>query len=249
MPIPSTNRVMPPSLAVIHEDDLVVALAKPAGWPISPDPKQAARPSLLAEMRQRFGPGIANVHRIDDEASGLVLFAKTKPALDFLSGQFQSKTVDAVHLALTVGATEASTGTIDYVVKIDEGAPDRMCVVKKHGQAAVTEYAVQERFGRLALLACHPKTSRRHQLRLHLATANMPILNDSIYGNGTVLLLSDLKRGYKGREDERPLISRLALHAAELTFRHPATREPVSLKAPLPNDFEVALKYLRKFCK
>ena len=75
-----------------------------------------------------------------------------------------------------------------------------------------------------------------------------PILNDPFYGDPELVLrLSDLKRSYKGREDEKPLIGRLALHASELTLKHPSTREPITLQAPLPHEFEVALKYLRKF--
>jgi len=73
-------------------------------------------------------------------------------------------------------------------------------------------------------------------------------LNDVFYGNlETKLMLSSLKRGYKGRDDEKPLIQRLALHASELTVKHPVTREPVTISAPLPHEFEIALKYLRKF--
>ena len=99
-----------------------------------------------------------------------------------------------------------------------------------------------------AFVECHPLTGRTHQLRVHLAAAGAPILNDPFYGVPEITLkLSDLKRGYKGREEEKPLIGRLALHATELTLKHPTTREPITLRAPLPHEFEVALKYLRKF--
>jgi 23S rRNA-/tRNA-specific pseudouridylate synthase len=82
---------------------------------------------------------------------------------------------------------------------------------------------------------------------VHLAASGLPVVNDGLYGNGVQLLLSALKRGYKGRASERPLISRLALHASELTVTHPVTRTFVTLRAPLPNEFAVALKYLRCF--
>jgi 23S rRNA-/tRNA-specific pseudouridylate synthase len=83
---------------------------------------------------------------------------------------------------------------------------------------------------------------------VHLAAAGAPILNDPFYGNPDItLLLSDLKRGYKGRDEEKPLIGRLALHASELTINHPATKEPFTVQSPLPHEFEVALKFLRKF--
>ena len=130
-----------------------------------------------------------------------------------------------------------------------------MCVVKKHGKASVTEFTVREKFpqpaGRpsFACVECRPRTGRPHQIRVHLATRGTPVLNDPLYGDATQLLLSNLKRGYKGRVDERPLLTRLALHAGALTFTHPLTREPVTVTAPLPKDFEVALKYLRKFAK
>ena len=117
----------------------------------------------------------------------------------------------------------------------------------------MTDFTVREKFpqpaGRpgFALVECRPRTSRPHQIRLHLAEAGAPLLNDLLYGEATPLLLSGLKRGYKGRLDERPLITRLALHASGLTFTHPLTRAKLTLAAPLPKDFEVALKYLRKF--
>ena len=83
---------------------------------------------------------------------------------------------------------------------------------------------------------------------MHLAAAGAPIVNDPFYGPPDIqLLLSDLKRRDKGRDEEKPLIARLALHASELTLTHPVTREPLTLTAPLPHEFEVALKYLRKF--
>jgi len=243
------KRAMPSLPPVIFEDDTLVAFDKPSGLPIAPDARNRARASLMGAVREKMGAGVANVHRIDDEASGLVLCAKTKPALDFLSGQFQSKTVEAIYQVLTVGAPAPDAGTLEFVLKEDEAAPGRMCVVKKHGHAAVTDFKVLGRFGRFAWLECRPHTSRRHQIRVHLAASGTPVLNDLIYGNDTPLLLSGLKRGYKGRDDERPLISRLALHAATLTFTHPMAQARMTLSAPWPKDFAVALKYLQKFLK
>ena len=239
---------MPPLPPVIFEDEAILACDKPRGLPIAPDRRQPGGPTLLALLRAARGDGVASVHRIDDATSGLVLCAKSKPALDFLSGQFQSKTVGRNCLALTTGLPEQDEYRVDLVLKEDEAAPGHMCVVKKHGQTAVTDFRVLERFaGRFALVECRPQTGRQHQIRVHLAATGTPILNDALYGNGEVLLLSGLKRGYKGREGEQPLLRRLALHAAALTFTHPLTREKMTLAAPLPADFAVALKYLRKF--
>ncbi|MFA5057102.1 MAG: pseudouridine synthase, partial [Opitutaceae bacterium] len=132
-------------------------------------------------------------------------------------------------------------------LRADESRPDLMRVVKKQGQESVTRCRVLERFRGFAWLECRPLTGRTHQIRVHLAASGLPVLNDTFYGDDTRLLLSSFKRGYKGRAEERPLISRLALHASELTVLHPETRAGVTLRAPLPNEFGVALKYLRRF--
>lgn len=240
---------------VLFEDDCVIAFDKPSGLLIAPDRWNKARANLMDLVHEKMGHGVANVHRIDADTSGLVLCAKTKPALDFLSGQFQSKTVAKLYEALTAGLPALDAYTVDLVLKEDEAKPGRMCVVKKHGKASVTDFKVVARFPQpadragFAHVECRPLTGRTHQIRVHLAASGTPILNDPFYGNEARLMLSDLKRGYKGREEERPLIGRLALHAAALTFTHPLTREPMTLQAPRPQDFSVALKYLQKFTR
>ena len=242
--------VLPP---VIFEDECLIAFDKPDGLAVAAERGRPPGGHLMHAVQEKMGRDVTLVHRIDADMSGLVLCAKTKIALDFLSGQFQSKTVVKSYEALTVGVPKEDDFTVDLVMKEDEARPGVMCVVKKHGQASVTAFTVLEKFpqpaGRpgLALVGCRPLTGRPHQVRLHLAVSGAPVLNDPLYGNATQLLLSDLKRGYKGRADERPLISRLALHAAALTFTHPVSRERTTLRAPRPKDFAVALKYLQKF--
>jgi len=238
---------MPALPPVVFEDDALLVFDKPSGLLVAPDRWDKARVNLMGLVHAKLGRNVANVHRLDADTSGLLLCAKTKPALDHLSGQFQSKTVAKVYHAILVGTPAMDTYTVDFVLKEDEAAPGRMCVVKKHGKAAVTEFRVLERFGPFAFVECRPQTGRTHQIRVHLAASGTPILNDAFYGDDTRLLLSDLKRGYKGRADEKPLIARLALHASELTVTHPVTREPLTVRSPLPHEFEVALKYLRRF--
>lgn len=246
-PLGVETRRMPTLPPVVYEDEVMIAFDKPSGLLIAPDRWDKSRENLMGIVHDRMGHGVANVHRIDADTSGLVLCAKTKPALDFLSGQFQAKTVEKLYHALVVGAPPMDQYTVDFVLKEDDAAPGRMCVVKKHGKAAVTDFQVLERFGAFTFLECRPQTGRTHQIRVHLSASGTPILNDPFYGNDTRLLLSALKRGYKGRDEEKPLIARLALHASALTLTHPLTRERVTLHAALPHDFEVALKYLRKF--
>jgi 23S rRNA-/tRNA-specific pseudouridylate synthase len=139
--------------------------------------------------------------------------------------------------------------TVELSLGEDERQKGRMRVFKgRGGKECLSEFRTVEKFGRFAFVECRPLTGRTHQLRVHLAAAGAPILNDPFYGDPEIkLLLSELKRRYKGRDEEKPLIARLALHASELTLKHPETKEPLTITAPLPHEFEVALKYLRKF--
>jgi 23S rRNA-/tRNA-specific pseudouridylate synthase len=225
-----------------------------------------AGPTLSGLVRGRFGPAAASVHRLDPEASGVVLFAKTKPALDFLSGQFQSKTVRRTLCALVALRPPGEGGrapdsrldaagslpaefSVDLALGDDEHQAGRVRVFRRRGgKPSLTEFRVLESFGRFAWVECRPLTGRMHQVRVHLASAGAPVLNDALYGEpGAVLLLSGLKRGYKGRDAERPLVRRLALHAGGLGFVHPGSREPMEIASPIPGDLGIALKYLRKF--
>jgi 23S rRNA-/tRNA-specific pseudouridylate synthase len=256
---------------VIYEDDTLIAFDKPSGMLVAPDRWDKKRENLMGLIHDKLGHGVANVHRIDADTSGILLCTKEKAALDFVSGQFQSKTVKKIYHALCVGAPEAKLFErsddprdqppepladdeffVDRDLIDDEDNPGRMRTVRKHGKASQTVVRVLERFQQFTFVECRPVTGRTHQLRVHLQYSGLPILNDPFYGDGvTELKLSHLKRGYKGRIDEKPLISRLALHASQLTVKHPVTKEMVVITAPLPNEFEVALKYLRKFsaCK
>jgi 23S rRNA-/tRNA-specific pseudouridylate synthase len=251
---------------ILFEDELLVAFDKPSGLAVAPERAQGGGPTLMGLVRGRFGPSTANVHRLDAETSGVVLCAKTKAALDFLSGQFQSKTVRKTHLALVALRPPEEAGragdwkrdaagalpaefSVDLALGEDEHKPGRVRVFRKRGgKPSLTEFRVLESFGRFAWVECRPLTGRMHQVRVHLASAGAPVVNDALYGDpGSVLLLSGLKRGYKGREGEKPLIRRLALHAGALGFIHPGSREPVEITSPLPAEFGIALKYLRKF--
>jgi 23S rRNA-/tRNA-specific pseudouridylate synthase len=266
---------------IIHEDDALIAFDKPSGLLVAPDRWDKSRANLMGQIHAdpRYGRTVANVHRLDADTSGILLCAKTKAALDFLSGQFQSKTVRKLYHAFVVvlpadramkviAPVRSDAGVlpdsfvVDLALGEDERQPGRMRVFKgRGGKDSASEFRTLERFGAgkagaegfaegFAFVECQPLTGRTHQLRVHLAAAGAPILNDPFYGTPDVqLLLSNFKRGYKGRDDEKPLIGRLALHASELVVTHPTTREPLTIRAPMPHEFEVALKYLRKFAK
>jgi len=247
---------------IVFEDASLVAIDKPSG-----------------ELAAPVADGLRRVHNPDPAASGLLVFAKTKRALDFLSGQFQSKSVEQIYHAfcvvlpepadrprcatsggdthMSLGGLDPSAGVpaefaIDWWIGSDREAPGRMRAFRRNGgEPALSEFRVLERFGRFAFLECRPRSNRRHQLRVHLAAAGLPVLNDPTYGLlDERLLLSDFKRGYKGvkgSEAERPMITQVALHVSGLTLRHPDSGEALTLHASLPKPFEVALRNLKKY--
>jgi 23S rRNA pseudouridine1911/1915/1917 synthase len=236
---------------VILQDELVAAFDKPSGLPVAPGRGDREDGTLTGIVRARLDRALAAVHRLDTEASGVVLFARTKPALDFLSGQFQSKKAARVFVALVAvrGLPPAAEFTAEAPLEDDPAHPDRMRVSRwRKARPSLTAFRTLESFGRFALIEARQETGARHQVRVHLAQAGLPVLNDLLYGDAEArLLLSELKRRYKGREEEKPLVGRLALHCASVAFTHPGTRLPAQASAPMPHDFEVALKYLRRY--
>jgi 23S rRNA-/tRNA-specific pseudouridylate synthase len=261
--IQSAAMPLPP---ILYEDDTLIVFDKPSGLAVAPDRRDGKGGNLMDQVHAARGRELASAHRLDTAASGVQVCVKTKPALDFVSGQFQSKTVVQKYSALVVlldperamkvvAPVRAPAGglpaefTVDLALGEDSAHPGRMVVLRKRGgKPSQTEFRVREAFGKFASLECRPVTGRTHQIRLHLAAAGAPVLNDPLYGDPEErLLLSALKRRYKGRDEERPLIARLALHAGELTIVHPATKSPLTLTAPLPHEFAVALKYLRRY--
>jgi RluA family pseudouridine synthase len=232
---------------VIFEDEVLIAFNKPGGLAVAPGASPEPCESLMASVHRELGSQISSVHRLERDTGGVLLCARTKRALDFLSGQFQSKTVESIVHALVAGAPAQDVFDVEQSLAEDDRRPGFMRVAKKAGRPAVTRFRVLERFRGFAWLECRPATNRPHQVRVHLMASGLPVLNDDLYGDGTRLLLSALKRGYKGRDTEEPLIRRLALFASELTVTHPATHERLTVRAPLPDEFEIALKYLRRF--
>ena len=233
---------------VIYEDDSLIAFDKPSGLLVSPDRWDKERENLADLIHARLSPHVFNVHRLDCDTSGVILCAKTKKALDAACNLFQTHEVFKQYLAITRGAPKEDKGTIRIAIASDEERPGKMKTVRS-GKPAVTDFEVAVRFYRRALVSLVPHTGRTHQLRIHLAAIDCPIIGDRFYGDGRGLMLSELKRGYKQHTDrpERPLIGRLALHAEILRMPHPVTGAPLTLRAPLPEDFELALKYLKRY--
>lgn len=249
-------------LPILFEDDLLLAVSKPSGLLTSPDRYDKDRPNLMALLhhgiteqtgwaREHKLGYLANVHRLDADTSGLLLLTKDKNALSHLSGQFGQRQTRKVYLVIVHGVPFPAEQTIEKCIAPHPTRENLFVARNRGGKQAITSIQVLEDFGRYALVQAVPVTGRTHQIRVHLKSIGHEIVADPLYGRPEGILLSELKRKYKPSRshEERPLISRLVLHAERLTITHPRTRQPLEIVAPLPKDFAVALKYLRKFAR
>ncbi|HWP82312.1 MAG TPA: RluA family pseudouridine synthase [Bacteroidota bacterium] len=230
---------------ILFEDSAVLALNKPAGLLVLPDRYDKQKPSLFGILNEELGK-IYVVHRIDKETSGVIIFGKTSAAHRALNNQFQSRSVEKVYHAIVIGEVKQESMIIDVPLR----ESSKTGVVKidlRRGKEAITELTVVKRFNGYMLLEVQPKTGRMHQIRVHLQHVGLPILGDDVYGGGSGFYLSQVKPGYRETGDEKPLLSRVALHASLLRMEHPDSGEPLSIEAPLPKDMRSVLKYLEKF--
>lgn len=233
---------------LIYEDADIVVFDKPAGLLVAPD-RDPARPNLMAMAQAEYGRDCLNAHRLDRETSGLLVCARHRVALRHLCRQFERREVSKEYAALVRGAPPADNGEINAPLSPDPRAPGRMRVNRQAGRPAVTEFEVLTRWRGFAFLRLRPLTGRTHQLRVHLASQNLPIVGERFYADDEGFRLSEVKRAYKPKDQtERPLMDRLALHAWRIEFQHPVrTDERLRLEAPLPKPFDVTIRYLKRF--
>lgn len=231
---------------IVHADESILVVNKPAGalsvsgrgdHPLLADLLVAAR---LVPADEPFRV----VHRLDLECSGVIVYARSLVAQQSLTAQFEGRRVEKTYLALVRGFV-ASDGEVTLAIRSDDEG-SRARVDPKRGKPAETHYRILERMPGFTLLECKPLTGRLHQIRVHMSAIGHPLAVDSLYGGGKALLLSELKTGYKQstRHEERPLISRLTLHAQSIAFDHPATGRRVEFRAEVPRDFRAALTQL-----
>ena len=250
-------------IPVLFEDGHLLALDKPAGLPVSPDRYDPERPNLMTLLhtaiagakpwaRERGLDYLMNTHRLDPEMSGVILLAKNKPALIALANLFGTEKPVKKYTTLVRGVPADNQFTVDARLASHPVKIGLLCVDAKNGKRSKTRFEVLESFARCGytLLKCEPLMVRTHQIRVHLRYAGFPVVGDELYG-GKPLWLSRLKPNYrlKPGHEERPLLSRAALHAEELSLSHPVTGATVTITAPWPKDLKVAVKYLRQFAK
>ena len=246
-------------IPVLFEDACLLALDKPAGLLTSPDRYDPQRPNLMKLLHAAIAGGkpwarergldyLMNAHRLDFETSGVILLAKSKPVLTALANLFGSEKPLKQYAALVQGTPMENKFEVEARLAPHPVRTGLMRVDPKNGKRSRTVFEVLEKFSGWTLLRCEPFTGRTHQIRVHLRQAGLPIVGDELYG-GKPLRLSRLKPDYRLKRgcEERPLISRVALHAERLTLPHPVTGETLTITAPWPKDLKVAVKYLRLF--
>ncbi len=237
-----------PAPSVIYADDHILIADKPSGITVIPERYNTEKPSVQSVLEKEYGK-LWVVHRIDRETTGIVAFARDEESHKNLSQQFENRQVRKLYKAIVSGRMEGDAGEIDSPIAEKPNKPGTMMIHPK-GKEALTLFEVEEQFRTCALLNVDIKTGRTHQIRVHFASAGHPLLVDSVYGQHDKFLLSSVKRKYKQTdEEERPVISRLTLHASSLTITHPVTGEQMTFTSPLPHDLEALLKLLRKYDK
>lgn len=213
------------ALSVLHRSAAFIAIDKPSGLSVhrgqSREPVQA-----LQLVRDQLGAYVYPVHRLDRATSGVLLFALSSDSARELGHAFARGAVEKRYLALVRGAPP-DCAKVDHALSQDDGKPP---------QPAVTNVRTLSRYGRYAWVEAVPETGRTHQIRRHLKHLSCPIIGDVRYGKGEHNRLFRTRYG----------LHRLALHAASLTLDDPASRTPVTIRAPLPQILAQTLAALER---
>ena len=225
-------------LDVVFEDDDVIVINKPKGLVVHPAAGHWSGTlvnALMYHCRDSLSgingvlrPGI--VHRIDMDTSGLLIVAKNDFAHQALAEQLKDHSLARTYECIAVGNFKEDRGVIDAPIGRHPTDRKKMAVTEKNSKPAVTHWQVLERFPGYTHLQCKLETGRTHQIRVHLAWQNHPILGDLVYGH---------KKPELGQSSQ-------CLHARELTFRHPRSNQPMTVSCPLPDYFEAVLEKLRR---
>ena len=214
-------------LDIVYEDDDVIVVNKANGVVVHPAVGNnhgtlvnglMYHSKNLSDINGEFRPGI--VHRIDAYTTGLLVVAKNNFAHEFLAHQLEEKTTHRKYIALVWGVINNQTGTIDAPIGRDESDRKKMAVTANNSKHAITHFKVLERFKNATLIEVKLETGRTHQIRVHMNYIGHPVVNDPVYGNKKLIDNSGQ-----------------CLHAKELGFVHPKTKEYVEFNSELPECF------------
>jgi 23S rRNA pseudouridine1911/1915/1917 synthase len=230
---------------ILFENDDFVVVNKSAGVLSIPD-REGDELSLKRILKDKYGE-IYTVHRLDKETSGIIVFAKNEDTHRFLSQAFEERVVGKHYTGIVQGTLYEKQKTIDEPIA-QNTVKKTVMIIHKRGKPSVTDYRVIEEFGRFSLVEFTIHTGRTHQIRVHMQYAGHPIVCDDLYGDGKPVYLSSVKKNYhlsQNEIEERPILSRLALHAHKLTFKDASGKEH-TFEAGLPKDMRALLQQLRK---
>ncbi|WP_188397330.1 RluA family pseudouridine synthase [Sporomusa sp. GT1] len=212
----------PGDIDILYEDEQVLVLNKPPYQLVHPTGQTTGGTlanHLAYHLRERGILSIVRaVHRLDRETSGCIIFAKDSRSQFLLEEQLKARTLKRTYWALVQGVPQPPSGTIAAPIGPHPNSPNRRAISTK-GEEAVTHYQTVRTFAATSLLELVLDTGRTHQIRVHLAHLGYPIIGDRMYGSRS------------------PLISRQALHAVSVSFEQLSTKEPITVTAPLPDDF------------
>ncbi|PKN69498.1 MAG: RluA family pseudouridine synthase [Deltaproteobacteria bacterium HGW-Deltaproteobacteria-10] len=239
-------------LNIVYEDAAIIVVNKEAGMVVHPAPGNYDRTlvnALLFHCHDLSGiggvlrPGI--VHRLDKGTSGLIVAAKSDTAHRNLTAQFKNHAVEKTYIALVWGDMKGDQGEIILPVGRHPGDRKKMSTRSKRGRDAITLWKVRQRYGLATLLDVEIKTGRTHQIRVHLSDRGYPVVGDAVYGNASKIRIipdSALKAQFKA-------LDRQALHAARLSFVHPATNRRIVFTAEMPEDMTGLCNHLSRLAK
>jgi len=221
-------------MQILHIDNHIIVINKPAGLPVLPDGWDKDAPYVVKLLEEQFGnPSTGSgrvfvVHRLDKTTSGVMVAARDAETHRAFNIQFEKHDIEKLYHAITVGVPRWDEKVTKFPLRVNVGHKHRTMVDNKNGVRSETRLKVLKRGQANALLEAQPMTGRTHQIRVHAYALGYPLMGDVLYS-----------------APETDVIARPALHAFSLTFTHPATRERVSFTAPYPDDFNQALQTIR----
>lgn len=213
-------------MKIIHKDEHILVIDKPAGLSVLPDGWEKDAPYLLKALEEDYGK-LWVVHRLDKTTSGVIVFARDADTHRALNLQFENHETEKIYHALLEGNPKWSEKTAKHPLRVNVGHKHRTAVDDKYGKPSETQFKVMKRYQASALIEARPMTGRTHQIRVHAYALGHPLLGDMLYG-----------------AEETSIIARPALHAQSLTIQ--MNGKQMTFKASYPDDFRMAIERLKR---